>query len=320
MGTPQQTKQESTTQPWAVQTPYLESAFSNAQNAYNTSTAQGPYSGNYVAPTNQNQYTAAANEYNTAMGSGTNANNGILGQSFANQANGFNQANNAMGGIGSTIANNTGANLVSTGQGITNQLNTGVQAQVDSAMQAANQNAAQNTLPNLYRGAASQGNLNSDRTAVAQGVVNQGLQQTAANMAGSLQAQNTQTGLTAASNLTNQNMSGYNSLGALGSNIGQSGQNGLSTYINNSGTLANQAQTGANTQQQLDQSNLNNTIQQYTQNQQFPWQQLSNYMGVVGGQNWGGQQSGTSTSTPSTGSYIAAGLGSLGSLSKLFSS
>ena len=294
------------------------SAFGDAQNAYNNATAQGPYSGNYVAPTNSNQYAAANNEFGTAMGAGTGANNGILGQSFANMGNGFNQANNAMSGIGSTIANNTGANLVNTGAGITNQLNTGVQAQVNSAMQAANQNAAQSTIPNLYRGAASEGNLNSDRTAISQGVVNQGLQQTAANLAGSLQAQNTQTGLSAAQNLTNQNLSGYSNLGSLGNALGQSGQNGLSTYINNSGALANQAQTGANTVQQLDQSNLNNSIQQYQQNQNFPWQQLQNYMGVVGGNNWGSQQQGTTTSTPSTLSYISGGLGALGSIGKLF--
>jgi hypothetical protein len=313
MGAPAVTKTDSKSEPWSVQEPYLAGAFNQAQNNFTNQMAQGPYQGNYVAPTNQNQYDAASSQYNTAMGQSTQANQGILGAGYGNLASGFGAANGALGGLGSLVANNTGQNLVNTGQGITNQLNTGVQGQVNAAMQAANQNAAENTLPNLYRSAAGAGNLNSDRTAVAQGVVDRGLQQTAANMAGQLQAQNTQTGLSTAQNLTNQNMSGYNALGSLGSNIGQSGLNALSTSINNSGTIANQAQQGASTTQALDQSNLNNSIQQYQQNQQFPWQALQNYMGVVGGQNWGSQTQGTSTTTPSTLSTIGGIMGAVGS-------
>lgn len=309
----QQTKQDSSTQPWAAQMPYLTSAFGDAQSAYNNMTAQGPYTGNYVAPTNANQYAAANSEFNNAMGQGSQANQGILGQGYQNMATGYGMGNSAMGALGNFAQNNTGQNLVNQGSSITGALNTGVQAQVDSAMQAANQNAAENTLPNLYRAAASNGNLNSDRTAVAQGQVEQGLQQTAANLAGSLQAQNTATGLSTAQNLNTQNMGALSTIGSYGQSLGQSGLNALSTGINNQGALANQAQTGANTVQQLDQSNLNNSIQQYQQNQNFPWQALQNYMGIVGGQNWGSQGQTTQTTTPSLGQYIMGGLGALGS-------
>ena len=317
MGNSSQSQTQNSIQgPWFAQAPYLVSGFVDAQNAYKNQQNQGPYQGNYVAPTNADQYNAANTQYNNAMGAGTSANDGILNQGYGNMATGYGIGNNAMGSLGSLAANNNGQNLVNTGQGITNQLNSGVQAQVNSAMQAANQNAAENTIPNLYRSAASTGNLNSDRTALAQGVVDRGLQQTAANMAGSLEAQNTQTGLNSAQNLTNQNASMLGTLGSYGMNLGQSGLNALSTGINNFGTLANQAQTGANTVQALDQSNLNNSIQQYQQDQNFPWQALQNYMGVVGGNNWGstGTSKTTTTSSPSGLSVAGGILGSLGSL------
>lgn len=308
------TNTTASSQPWAAQEPYLTSAFSDAQNNYNTNMAQGAYSGNYVAPTNSNQYTAANNEYNNATGALTTDNNNLLSTGAQETSQGYGSANSAVNSLGALAQNNTGSNLVSTGQGITNQLNTGVQAQVNSAMQAANQNAAQSTIPNLYANAAGGGNINSDRTAVAQGVVNQGLQQTAANLAGSLQAQNTQTGLTTAQNLTSQNAGILSSQGSLGASLGSAGAGMTTSGINNAGTIANQAQAGANQVQALDQSNLNNQIQQYQQNQNFAGNQLSQYMGVVGGNNWGSQSTGSSTSNPSLLSEIGGGLGALGGL------
>jgi len=303
-----------TSQPWSVQEPYLQSAFSDASTNLANNMAQGAYSGNYVAPTNQNQYTAANNEYNTAEGALTTANNGLMATGAQQTAAGYGAADGAMNGLGALAQGNTGQNLVSTGQGITNQLNTGVQGQVNQAMQTANQNAAQSTIPNLYAGAASGGNLNSDRTAVAQGVVNQGLQETAANMAGNLEAGNTATGLSAAQNLTSQNAGILNSQGALGASLGGAGAGMTTTGINNAGTIANQAQTGANTVQTLDQSNLNNQIQQFQGNQNFANNQLQQYMGIVGGSNWGSQTTGQTSSTPSMLSTIGGGIGALGAL------
>lgn len=308
------TNTNSSSQPWAVQEPYLQSAFSQAQTNLNTNMAQGAYSGNYVAPTNSNQYNAANNEYNTAMGADQTANEGVLNAGLQQTSQGYGAANAALTGMGALAQGNTGQNLVSTGQGITNQLNTGVQGQVNQAMQTANQNAAQSTIPNLYAGAAAGNNLNSDRTAVAQGVVNQGLQQTAMNMAGSLEAGNTATGLSAAQNLTSQNAGILGQQGSLGASLGNAGVGALNSSINNAGTIANQAQTGANTVQSLDQSGLNNTMAQYQGNQNFANNQLAQYMGVVGGSNWGSQTTGQSTQTPSMMSMIGGGIGALGSL------
>jgi hypothetical protein len=80
-------------------------------------------------------------------------------------------------------------------------------------------------------------------------------------------------------------------------------------------------QAGANANQALDQSNLNNSIAQWQGNYNFPWMNLQNLMGIVGGQQWGGQSSGSTTGTsqvtPSLLSSIGSGVGILGSLLKV---
>lgn len=303
-----------TSSPWLYQAGYLTDAFNKASLAYNQNMDHGAYTGNYVAPTNQNQYNAANSEYNTAMGSGTNANNSVLGQSNSLINQGNSATSSALSGLGSLLGSNTTSNLVNQANSIASGFN--VQDDVNAAMQAANTNAAENTIPNLYRSAASAGNLNSDRTALSQGVVERGLQQTATNLAGQLANQNYHTGLNTALSQNQQNLSGYSSLGSLGASLGQSGLNGLSTYINNAGTLANQAQAGADKVQSLDQSAITNSLDQYNGTASYPWTALQKYYSIIGGNNWGsyGTSSGTTTSSPSTLSMIGSGLGALGSL------
>jgi hypothetical protein len=308
----QKTTQDSSSQPWIFQAPYLMNAFNYAQNDYNNQMAQGSYKGNYIAPTNANQYNAANSQYNTAMGASTDNNQAIANQGYNLMGAGNGALSESLGGYSNFLANNTPTNLTNTANQIASGFN--LQGQVDSAMQVANRNAAENTLPNLYRSAAGNGNLNSDRTALAQGVVQRGLQEQAGNLAAQFENQNLQTGLQQANTLSQQNLGALSNLGYLGQGIGQSGLNALSTNINNSGAIANQAQQGANEVQALDQSNLNNQIQQYQQNQNFPWQALQNYMSVVGGNNWGSQSHGTQTTTPSGLSIAGGVLGALGGL------
>lgn len=306
-------KQQSTSnsQPWSVQQPYLENAFKQAQSAYDNQTKQGAYSGDYVAAPNANQYTAANTQFNTAMGQST-ANNAAIGnQAYNLMGTGNAATGGALAGYGNFLAGNNA-------QGLTDQANAiakgfDVQGAVDSATRIATRNAAENVLPSLYRGAAAGGNLNSDRTALAEGVVNRGLQENAQGLAASLMNQNYQTGLSAAQGLNSQNLSALGALGSIGQSLGQSGLNALSTNINNSGAIANQAQEGANTVQQLDQSKLTNDIQKFSEQQNFPWQALQNYMGIVGGQNWGGTTNSTTTTNPSGWSIAGGLLGGLGS-------
>jgi len=319
----QQGTQVQTSSPWSVQTPYLKSAFADAQNQYNQNMAQGPYSGNYVAPTNQNEYNAANNQYATAMGSSTDANNGVMGTGSSLIPGGLQSTYGAANGLNNFSNSDQTGNNINSAQRYASGFN--VPGQVQGAMQQGLQTAADSTLPSLYRGAAAGGNINSDRTAVSDGVVRQGLAQQAAGLTASLNNSNYQNGLGQASNDNAQKLQGLSQLGSLGSNMTQQGTNDLSTGINNQGSINNQANAGSQGTQALDQSNLNNTMDQYNGNQNFGWSQLQNLMGIVGGKSWGGTTVGNTSSNsttqqdPSLMSSIGSLLGAAGSAGKLVS-
>lgn len=303
--------QSSSTAPWSVQQPYLESAFGNAQNAYNTNTAEGAYSGNYVAPTNSNEYSAANDIFNFGTGTGSTANDNLLNAGSSALNTSGSDTSQASDLLGNLFGNNTTGNLTNQANQIASGYN--VPAEVAAAMQPAEQAASESTLPNLYDQASVTGNLNNSRTALAQGVVQQGLGEQAQALGSELANQNYTTGLTDAQNLTNQNTNLASILGNLGTSLGFVGTNATGTGVGNGINLGNSAETGAQTTQNLDQSNLNNSIDQYTNQQQFPWTQLSDLMGIIGG-NYGSQSSSTTTNNPSLLSSISSGIGILGNL------
>lgn len=303
---------QSSSAPWAPQQPYLTQGFQDAATNLANEKAQGPYSGNYVAPTNSNQYGAATGQYDFSTGQPVTSGVGaLLGTGTSNLTSGANTAQGAEGALSSALQGNTASGLV----GQANTLDSGynVPAEVAAAMQPAEQAASESTLPNLYRHAAAEGNLNSDRTAVAQGVVQQGLGQTAESLDAQLQNQNFANSLSTAMSQNGQNISGLTSLGGLGAGVSATGAGQVASGVNTGESAATGAQTGANTQQTLDQSNLNNSIDKYTNQQNFPLQALQTYMSMIKG-NYGNQTSGTTTTNPSIASTIG-GIGSvLGSL------
>jgi len=315
--------QVQTSSPWSVQTPYLKSAFQNAQNLYNTNTAQGPYSGDYVAPTNQNEYNAANNQYGTAMGSSTDANNTLYRTGSSLLPGGVGGTYGALSGLNNFANSDQTGNNINSAQRYASGFD--VPGQVGAAMQSGLQTAADSTLPSLYRAGAAGGNINSDRTAVSDGVVRQGLAQQAAGLTASLNNSNYQNGLSTAENDNAQKLQGLSQLGSLGSNMTQMGTNDLSTGINNQGSINNQANAGSQGVQSLDQSTLNNAMDKFNGNQNFGWQQLQNLMGIVGGRSWGGTTVGNTSSNsstqtnPSLMSSIGSILGAGGAAGKLVS-
>ena len=305
---PTTTSQSSGTRdPWAAQQPYLLDAFSQAQNAYNTTNAQGAYGGNYVAPTNDNQYSAYNNAYDFANGQGSNAVNGLLSNGSSMTNTGMSGATGALTGLNNfTGTDQTANNVANAGQYANNPY---ISSMVDASMADATRNASESTLPNLYRGAAASGNLNSDRTALAQGVVDRGLGEKAADVSANLRGSAYGTGINAALQGNQQNLSGLNAMGALGQSMNTTGLGAMLQGINGQGALNTMAQGGANGVQGLDQSGINNALQQYQGQQNFPWSNLQKYYGIIGGQNWGGQTTGTATETKDPGTMAKIGQG-----------
>jgi hypothetical protein len=309
----------SSTSPWAPQAGALSTAFNGANSAL--STAQGVglpanfvsqftpdqlatfksmlgYSNNNTLPS-QLGGAASAN-----LGAGTNATTGAL-----SDYNTFDpsQAYNAPSLI------NT-ANQYVAGQNIP--------AQVQAAMQQGVETARDTTLPGIEQNAATSGNTDSSRTGVAQGIVERGLGEQAANLNNSLTGQAFGQGLgLASSNANNANsamLSKLSQWGALGSTATNSGLNLGTGSITDQGSLYSMAQNAGQGEQAANQAYLDNQLQQYQQGVQAPFTPLNEYMGVVGSNNWGSNTTGTqtTTSTPSAWSVIGGLLGAAGGAAK----
>jgi hypothetical protein len=182
-------------------------------------------------------------------------------------------------------------------------------------MRDANQNASENSIPNIYRASAASGGINSDRAALAQGVVERGLADKSADLTANLTNSAYTTGLSNAQQGNAQQLQADSQLGSLGSGILSQGITGTSQGINNQSTINNQTTGGANGATGLDQQTLNNLMAKYNGGQQFTWTQLQNLMSIIG-KSYGSQSTGTSTSqsNPSMMQNIGAGVGILGAL------
>lgn len=307
---------QSTTSPWAPQASALTSAFSNAQNAYGQASQA-------VAPTN---YTAQFTPdqlatFHDMLGYSNGTNTGNLNTSGnANVTNGTNATGGALSGLASynpAAANNPAALENAASSYVAGQ---NIPAEVQAAMLSGEQTARNVTLPGIVQNANISGNADSSRTGIAQGLVEQGLAEQAGALSGQLGSQAYQHGLDLAS--SNANANNTNSLAALTNegNIGNTatntGTNAVSSGINDQGSLYSLGENAGQGEQAANQANLTNQLQQYQHAVQDPYAALNGLMQIIGSNNWGAQQQGTSTTTttPSAFSVIGGLLGSAGGM------
>lgn len=319
----QQTQSQTVSQPWSVQEPYLENAFSGAQSAMGSANANAS-SSLYGTPT---QLTAGATPgglqtYQSAIDYGlggtqgtaaTNAGTAALGQGGAATSGalsglaGYNPAANlnTQGAINAGNAYAAGANIP---------------AQVQAAMTGANQEASEVTLPGLQRSAAATGNANSSTLGNNVGLVQSNLAEQAAGLGSQLQAQYYNQG---ASNYMNMgesnNTNALNALsteGSLGNSATNTGLSGLSSGVGNQENLYTMAAQGAAGQQAANQATDTNQSQMYSLGQQSPYTALDNYYNIIGSGQWGGTSdtNSTTTATPSLASTLGGLLGAGASL------
>lgn len=304
--------------PWAAQTPYLLNAFDQAQNLYNRETAAPVYSGPQIAQTPQ----AGVNAFNGALdfanGTGQQGSTAAINAGLGLFDTGANATNTAATGLANFAGNDpTQANINTANQYANNPY---ISGQVDAAMQDANRNFNENTLPGIDRNAVGHGTLYSTRQGIAQGIAERGLQEQAANTSSALRGQAWNTGLQAAQQAqTNQ----LGALGALGSVGNSANSNAISAinggYTDNVNNL-NAAVTASNGVANAGQNAINNQIAM----SQYPFQvdqnYLSNFYNLIGNRSWGGtgvtnnegntyQQ--TNPSGLSTAGSVLGGVGSL---------
>lgn len=290
----QETQQTSsgTAAPWAPQIPYLTSAFQQAQNIYDQN-AGHLYNGQQVAQYNPQQLST----FQSMLGYGNNntapSTTSSTGSTLATSGSGaLTGALDALANFrpsGGTQSNIDAASAYSD--------NPAISGMVQAAMRDANQQAADSTLPQIARNAAATGNINSNRTAIQNGIVQRGLAQKAGDISANLRGQAYTQGL----NLAEQNSEANNNAmlaamtgaGSLGNNATTTGVNALSSGINQQGALYGLAQQGGAGLQASDQAAIDNAKAMSQYGYAAPFDLLNNYFNIIGQRGYGGQTTGT---------------------------
>jgi hypothetical protein len=306
--------------PWTPQEPYLLNAFQQAQSQYDKNMKEGAYAGDYVAGSTDQQRAQGS-----AVFAGADQSQGYNDRFLQSAQDVMGQGRNWMGDSAGTLADlsrdQTG-NIINNA----NQYRAGfdVDAATKAATAAAYRNAAESTVPNLYRSAAGAGGLNSSRAALAQGVVDRGLGENAQNIHSNLNNSLYQFGVGQASNDLGRMLQSSTALGTLGANAYNMGQAGINNGINNQGKIDTRRMAAADYLQALNQNDLNNQIMKYTNRQNFGWGNLANYYNIIGNRSWGGNrvyqentiggEESTTKQNPSALSTAGSMLGMAGSL------
>lgn len=302
--------------PWKVQTPYLQDTFQEAQDLYNQNKGTKGYQGDFVAQMDQNQKNLLGQGINFFQNTGINQGNFLMDQGNPLITQGNQGALNATGGLYGLATGDATGNNINAAQRYASGLN--LDALTDAATYGARRQAAEQVVPNMYRQNAATGNINSDRAALAQGVVERGLAENAQNIRTQLGADAYNTGLGLAQRDAAQRASDFANAGQLYGTLAQQGRGLAESGYNTVGQSYNTAADYGSVLQQDRQMGLDNAQQRIAYDEQRPFDLLNKYYGIVGANNWGQQGTqttiGTQKNTPS-GLQIAGGvISSIGSL------
>lgn len=306
-------KQTSTTStdmgPWSGQQPFIKQAFSEAQSIYNKN-KDNPYGGDFIAQPGQNMFDMANRNMDFYNTTGINRADNLYGTSQGLLQGGSGGLFNATGGL-MDMANRDRIGGVIDAASRTAD-NPYMSAMVDATMRDARRNAGENVLPSLYRNAAATGNLNSSRTAIAEGLVNRGLAEKAADVSATLRGQAYSDGLRLGQNDQTLGIDALTRAGGLFDSMTGRGYGGITDATNQrNAAMLGGLEMGA-AEQGLRQQAIDNELMKRDQD----FANLAKYYGIIGANNWG--QTGTSTTTTKSqpsGAQIAGGvLGAVGSL------
>lgn len=314
-GNKQQTQQVQNNAPWTAQQPYLLQAFRDAQKAYTGADKTG-YTGDFFAAPRPEQISNFNNAIDFANGTGSDIVKQLLARGGTAADIGTFGANTSLNGLYGLTGDQTDS-VISTANRYAE--NPYTQGAIDAATRDAKRAVSEGALPSLYRNAAAGGNLNSSRTAVAEGVISRGLADQVGDISAQLRQQAYDRGLDLAIKGKEFQANTLGKIGDISTNQQQLGLGALSSGLDNQASLYDLAGGAAAGLQAADQNRLDNTLSKFEYKDQRPFDLLSRYYGVIGANQWGGQSIGNSTVTqkPSTLSTIGAGIGTLGSLLKL---
>lgn len=303
-------KVNTNTEPWGAQQPYLTQGFKNAQGLYNQYKGVPYYQGPIYAGMNGMQLGASNGAANYATGQGMALSQGMVNdsQQFLGQSGNFLNAANSLAGY--NPGDPTQQNIYNAGQYSANPYLDGA---IDAASRDVTRNLTEDVLPGIGRAATAGGNTNSTRTGIAEGIALRGAQDRIGDISATIRADAYNSGLNLSEQARQANMQSQLAgqgmgLDALNVAVGRGmdlRNQGMQGTINMYDLLGRSGDVYQRDQQGYADASMQRWQGQYNQ----PWDLLSRYMGVVGGQNWGSTGS-TSTITP--GSTMGAVQGALG--------
>lgn len=304
------------TDPWAGQQPYLSDAFSQASNLYNSQKGQY-YTGDFYAQPTQAMTDAFNGNLGFSSGTGANAATTATNTGATAAGAGLSGAQTAIGQIQGMTGDQTQNNINAASQYANNPQ---MDSMVTAAMRDAGRQLNEQDLPTLDRNAAATGNLNSTRTGVAQGILERGLADKTADVSANLRGNAFQAGLGQAQQDYMNRLNAMSQGGAAAGSLLSQGLSGLSAGSDINNTNTNTNLTASTMLNGYNQSALDNQYAKYNAQTQTPWQNLQNYYGIIGGNNWGSSTTGSGTSTQQTNPSLLSSLGMgtalLGSLFK----
>ncbi len=302
-GSTTETKQNQTNNPWAVQIPYLTDAFSKAQGQVNSG-----YTGDRVAQFTPDQLAT----FQRMVGAGNNpAAQNIGATSDQLMTGGANATTGALSRLGAfNPAGGTQSNIDAANSYADAAVSPGA---IDAVMRDARRSVSEGALPQIARNSAVTGNTMSSRRAISEGLVERGLAEKTADVSAGMRSDAFGKGLSLAEGGrqfdNNAMLDALKASGSIGAGASEAGISGANSGVDTLGKLFQLATAGGAGQQAATQAGYDNSIAKSGS----VWDDLAKYYGIVGGNNWGGTQSGTGTSTKNPSIWeIAGGLMSAG--------
>jgi hypothetical protein len=298
----------------APQAGALTSAFANAQDAYGkSSTATAPT--DFVAGMTPEQLATFRDALGYANGTTVPGQNAATGAALSGAGTSRHWGPQRPRNFDPSSANNPAALIDAANKYVAGQ---DIDAQVNNAMLNARQTARDVTLPGINQNAAMTGNTNSSRTGIAEGLVERGLAQQAADLGGSLRSNAFKDGLTLASSNANANNAleagcALSSAAGMGTNAATSGVNASSKSIATRVAARHRCTTAGAGLQSADQLALDNLLKQYQSKCQLALRSLRASWGSLApttGAPLPGTE--TTTKTPSAWEVIGGLLGAGG--------
>lgn len=278
------TETSSTSAPWAAQQPYLQAGMTDAAYQYGQQRGSPYYQGNTYAQMDNHTQNALNGIYGY-QGQGAANSSAVTGAGASQLGAGVNNSQHAVGALtGFNPLDPTQANIHNAGMYANNPALNGA---IDAASRDVTRNLSEVQLPGIARNAVGNGNLNSSRTGIAEGIAMRGAQDQIGDISSTMRNQAYQNGLglSEQARATNQGdyLNAQNQAGALSNQMVNSGYNGIQTGQGLQYDNYDAASAAGGLQQQNQQGILNQGFQKWQGNDQRPWELLNKYQGAITG-------------------------------------